>query len=102
MKIAFSDLFGKRLALLIWYNNEAGETTAGIVNGTAFLHDGKMALHRGSLVPPMPIPVNLVWRAKLVPAEMKDILNMADYCIQATAKELELGKKKAESYSYSA
>lgn len=100
MKVAFSDLFGKRLALLIWYNNEAGETTAGIINGTAFLHDGNMALHRGNLVPPLPIPLKLIWRAKAVPKEMHDILNMADYCIQGTVQELGLGKRQSENYSF--
>jgi hypothetical protein len=93
MNIAFSDLFGKKLALLIWYNNENGDTTAGVVSGTAFLHDGKMALHRGSLLPPLPIPLAMVWRAKQVPHELKDILKMADYCIPGTVVELGLGSR---------
>ena len=100
MNIAFSDLFGKKLALLIWYNNEAGERTAGIVNGTGFLHDGNLALHRGNLVPPMPIPLKLVWRAKVVPHELKDILKMADYCIQASVQELGLLKDQEENWAF--
>jgi hypothetical protein len=91
MNIAFSDLFGKKVALLVWYNNESGDVTAGVVSGTAFMHDGHMAIHRGSLLPPMQIPLSLVWRAKRVPSELKDILKMADYCIPGTALELGLG-----------
>lgn len=98
MNIAFSDLFGKKLALLIWYNNENGDTTAGVVSGTAFLHDGQMAIHRGSLLPPLPIPLNMVWRAKHVPNELKDILKMADYCIQGTVRELGLGGRREENW----
>ncbi len=90
MNVAYSDLFGKKVALLVWYNNESGDQTAGVVSGTAFLHDGQMALHRGSLLPPMAIPLQLVWRAKRVPNELKDILKMADFCIQGTVSELGL------------
>jgi hypothetical protein len=98
MNIAFSDLFGKKLALLVWYHNESGETAAAIVSGTAFLHDGQMALHRGSLLPPLPIPLAMVWRAKLVPSDLQDILRMADYCIQGTVAELGLGSKREEEW----
>lgn len=90
MNVAFPDLFGKKVALLLWYFNENGESTAGVVSGTAFLHDGNMAIHRGSLLPPLPIPLSLVWRAKQVPSDLKDILKMADYCIQGTLSELDL------------
>ena len=100
MNIAFSDLFGKKVALLVWYNNEKGETTAGVVSGTAFLHDGHMALHRGSLLPPLQIPLQLVWRAKQVPNDLKDILRMADFCIQGTVKELGLAGKSEESWFF--
>lgn len=91
MNVAFPDLFGKKVALLLWYFNDKGESTAGVVSGTAFLHDGNMAIHRGSLLPPLTIPLSLVWRAKQVPSDLKDILKMADYCIQGTLSELDLG-----------
>jgi hypothetical protein len=98
MNIAFSDLFGKKVALLLWYNNESGDATAGVVSGVAFLHDGHMAIHRGSLLPPMQIPLPLVWRAKQVPNELKDILKMADYCIQGTIREMGLTSKSADDW----
>ncbi len=98
MNIAFSDLYGKKIALLIWYHNENGDHAAGLVNGTGFLHDGQMAIHRGSLLPPMPIPLAMVWRAKEVPAELKDILRMADFCIQGTVHELGLLGKREEEW----
>lgn len=98
MNIAFPDLFGKKVALLVWYNNESGESTAGVVSGTAFLHDGQMALHRGSLLPPLTIPLALVWRAKRVPTELKDILKMADFCIPSTLVELGWASKKVEDW----
>jgi hypothetical protein len=100
MNIAFPDLFGKKLALLIWYNNERGDTTAGVVCGTAFLHNGHLALHRGSLLPPFPIPLAMVWRAKVVPNELKDILKMADFCIQGTVGELVVSGKNEEEWSW--
>lgn len=102
MKIAFSDLLGKKLALLIWYYNEAAEPTAAIINGTAFLHEGKMALKRTDLLPPMIIPVPLIWRAKVVPPELHDILKTADFCIQARADELGWGKKAMQKNSMQA
>jgi hypothetical protein len=92
MNIAFSDLFGKKLALLLHFRNENGEQAAGLVCGTAFLHEGKMAIHRGNLLPPLSLPLEIVWRAKLVPGEMKDLLKKADYCLQATVAELGLHK----------
>lgn len=98
MNVAFSDLFGKKVALLVWYNNESGDPTAGVVSGTAFLHDGQMAIHRGSLLPPMAIPLQLVWRAKRVPNDLKDILKMADYCIQGTVRELGLASKSHDEW----
>ncbi len=100
MNIAYSDFFGKKLALLLWYNNEKGEAAAALVTGTAFLHDGKMALHRGSLLPPLPIPMTMVWKAKQVPHDLKDILRMADYCIQGTMHELGLGGKPKEDWTW--
>jgi hypothetical protein len=96
MNIAYSDLFGKKLALLVWYQNENGDPTAGVMSGTAFLHDGQMAIHRGNLLPPLRIPLDLVWRAKQVPNDLKDILRMADYCIQGTLQELGLIPQKDE------
>lgn len=98
MNIAFPDFFGKKLALLLWYNNENGEPAAALVTGTAFLHDGQMALHRGCLLPPLPIPLPMVWKAKQVPNDLKDILKMADFCIQGTMHELGLGKQAREEW----
>ena len=98
MKIAFPDLFGKKVALLVWYNNESGDATAGVVSGTAFLHNGQMAIHRGSLLPPLPIPLALIWRAKHVPNDLKDILRMADFCIQGTLQELGMALRKEEDW----
>lgn len=100
MNIAFSDLFGKKLALLVWYTNENGDPTAGVVSGTAFLHDGHMAIHRGSLLPPIQIPLQLVWRARQVPNDLKDILRMADYCIQGTIRELGMAPRPREEWDW--
>lgn len=92
MAVAFSDLYGKKLALLVWYQNNNGEAKAGLVTGTGFLHDGHLAVHRGSILPPLTLPLEMVWRAKAVPGELKDILKGADYCIQGTVRELGLVK----------
>lgn len=92
MNIALPDLYGKRLALLLWFLDEEMETTAAVVSGIAFQSEGFLCLHRGSILPPFRIPLHLVWRATLVPPEVSDILGTADYCIQADMSEMELGK----------
>ncbi len=94
MRLALTDLYGKKLALLLWYVNQDFEQSAVIVSGVGFLHDGCLSIHRGNLLPPMQIPLFLVWRAQAVPEELKDIVQGADYCIQASMAELE-SKDKA-------
>ena len=89
MRLALTDLFGKKLALLLWYVNEEFEQSAVIVSGVGFLHDGCLSIHRGSLLPPMQIPLALVWRAQPVPEDLKDIVKGADFCIQASMAEME-------------
>lgn len=90
MNIALSDLYGKKLALLLWYTNEDNEATAAVVSGVAFLHNGHLSLHRGNLLPPLRIPLHLVWRARPVPQDLQDIVEQADYCIQGMISELPL------------
>lgn len=87
---AFSDFYGKKIALLLYFLAENGETSAAIVKGTAYFQDGFLRLHRGNAVAPVPIPLRLVWRAKAVTAEFQDILGDADFVIQATLSELNL------------
>lgn len=98
MNIALSDLYGKKIALLIWYMTEDQETRAAIVTGVAFLHQGQLSLHRGHILPPLTVPLAMVWRARLVPDDLKDILQMADYCIQGTVTEFELVRKKEDVF----
>ncbi|MEM7036680.1 MAG: hypothetical protein AAF570_06845 [Bacteroidota bacterium] len=88
MNIALSDLYGKKLALLIWYMNEDNEASAAIVSGIAFQHNGHLSIHRGNILPPTAVPLHLIWRARPVPEDLKDIVRDADYCIQATIGEL--------------
>jgi hypothetical protein len=87
---ALTDLYGKKIALLLWFIDENQETSAVVLRGTAYFQDGALRLHRGSSVPPLPIPLKLVWRAKIVPAEYQEILGDVDYCIQGTPTELEV------------
>ncbi|MEM0999521.1 MAG: hypothetical protein AAGN35_20860 [Bacteroidota bacterium] len=88
MNIALTDLYGKKLALLVWYTTEDSETRAAVVSGIAFMHNGKLSLHRGHVLPPQPVPLRVVWRARRVPEDLQDILEDADYCIQGTVAEL--------------
>ena len=90
MHIALSDLYGKKLTLLLWFINEDYETSTVMLSGTGFMHDGHLSVHRGSLLPPVRIPLNLVWRAREVPEHLKDILAGADYAIQASVAEMGL------------
>lgn len=93
MRLALTDLFGKKLALLLWYVDKNFEQSAVIVSGVGFLHDGCLSLHRGHLLPPLQIPLALVWRAQSVPDDLKDIVKGADYCIQASMAEMEIKGK---------
>ncbi len=93
MKLALTDLFGKKLALLLWYIDQDFEERAVIVSGVGFLHDGCLSLHRGHLLPPLRIPLALVWRAQEVPDELKDIVTGAQYLIQASLAEMEIKGK---------
>lgn len=87
--MALTDLFGKKIALLLWFMNEEFEEITVLVSGVAFLHEGELSLHRGHLLPPFPVPLAVVWRAKQVPEDLKDIVEGADYAIQATMAEVE-------------
>jgi len=88
MNIVLTDLYGKKLALLLWFLNEEMETSHVVVTGTGFMHDGHLSLHRGSILPPVRIPLALVWRAQEVPEQARTILNGADYVIRASVAEL--------------
>ncbi|HHG84197.1 MAG TPA: hypothetical protein ENJ82_05550 [Bacteroidetes bacterium] len=98
MNIALSDLYGKKFALLIWYMTEDQETRAATVSGIAFMHKGQLSLHRGNILPPLSIPLQMVWRARCVPEDLKDILHKADYCIQGTITELGLVRRKEDFF----
>lgn len=87
MSIPLTDLYGKKLALLLWFLNENMDFTAVVVSGKGFLHDGHFSLHRGPMLPPVRIPLNMVWRAQEVPDHLQDIVNGADYCLQGTIAE---------------
>lgn len=91
MNVALPDLYGKKLALLLWFVDENMDTTAAVVSGIAFQSEGHLCLHRGSILAPVRLPLHLVWRATLVPVEVADILGDADYVIQAEMAELESG-----------
>lgn len=93
MRLALTDLFGKKLALLLWYLDEDFEQRAVIFSGVGFLHDGCLSLHRGPLLPPLQIPLALVWRAQEVPDDLRDIVKGAAYCIQASMAEMEMKDK---------
>jgi hypothetical protein len=88
MSIALTDLYGKKLALLVWYTSADAEPRAAVVSGVAFMHNGKLSLHRGNILPPLAVPLHLVWQARPVPTDLQNILQHADYCIQGTVKEL--------------
>jgi hypothetical protein len=88
MSIALTDLYGKKLALLVWFTSEDLEVKAAVVSGVAFMHNGKLSLHRGNILPPLAVPLHLVWQARPVPEDLMDILQQADYCIQGTVAEL--------------
>lgn len=90
MSIALTDLYGKKLALLLWFLNENMDFTAVVVSGKGFLHNGHFSLHRGSMLPPVRIPLNMIWRAQEVPEHLRDIVNGADYCLQGTIAEFGL------------
>lgn len=85
---ALTDLYGKKIALLLWFLNEERDTSAVVVRGTAYFQDGALRLHRGSMLPPLPLPLRMVWRATPVPSEYMDILGEVDFCIQGTVAEL--------------
>lgn len=86
---ALTDLYGKKIALLLIFLDENQETAAVIVRGTAYFQDGSLRLHRGAMLPPLAIPLKLVWRAKPVPPEYHEILGDVDFVIQGTPSELD-------------
>lgn len=99
---ALTDLYGKKIALLLYFLDENLETSAVIVRGTAYFQDGALRLHRGASLPPLPIPLKLVWRAKPVSADLHEILGDVDYCIQGTHPELTAGLQGGEQLPRSA
>jgi hypothetical protein len=86
---ALTDLYGKKIALLLWFLDENQETSAVIVRGTAYFQDGSLHLHRGATLPPLAIPLKLVWRAQPVPNDYHEILGDVAYCIQGTPADLD-------------
>lgn len=88
MSLELTDLYGKKIALLLWFLNENQDFTAVVVSGKGFQHNGNFGLHRGPLLPPISIPLDLLWRAQLVPEHLRDILSGAEYCLEGTIAEL--------------
>jgi hypothetical protein len=99
---ALTDLYGKKIALLLFFLDENQDTSAVIVRGTAYFQDGSLRLHRGATLPPLAIPLKLVWRAKAVPPEYHEILGDVDYCIQGTPSELDASLQGSTSLPRSA
>lgn len=83
-----TDFYGKKIALLLHFLNENKEKSAVLVTGTAFFQDGYLRLHRGSSIPPLPIPLKIVWRAIPVKDDIRDIVGDADFLMEGTIAEI--------------
>jgi hypothetical protein len=89
-KMATSEIFGKNLAILLWYVNEGFDPTAALIHGVLENQNGYLMLVRGAHLPSLHIPWKTAMAIQAVTPEVQDIFGDAGFWVEMTIRDLQV------------
>lgn len=84
----FEELTGKKLAMIVWGEDDNGEDDVAVFTGIARWTGEHLYLDREDNPKPFQIPDELLERIEITPEEIKDIVLDAEYYFNATISPL--------------